>query len=190
LSATRRIACLVLFGVLLCAAGIVAYQCSRGPSGGAQTSEPSTADLPADEVFAGFREADKARDIERFEQWALEIDRRRLLENLSRDEIEARLGKEHGTRWVYLDQEAMEARSFLTRWMLKRGDYWYYSTYISDPYVQVTLGLAFDGNELAWTYYGRYNYARREHEKRLTTYYAFVPRSQPTSNANQNGAEP
>jgi hypothetical protein len=100
---------------LLRAAAIVACDCTRGVSSGAETGEPNPADLSPDELLAAFRAANGARDIDAFERWALEIDRRRLLENLSRQEIEAPLGKEHGTKRVYLDQDAAEERSILTR---------------------------------------------------------------------------
>lgn len=182
----------VACGLLLCLGGIVACERTRGQSAGAKTSRPNPADLSPDELFAAFRAADGARDIDAFERWALEIDRRRLLEGLSREEIEARLGNEHGTRWVYLDQKAVEQRSLLTQWTLKKGDYWYYSARArrQRPYVRVVFGLAFDDEKLAWTYYERHNFTLGKSEKEVTTYYGFVPTSQQAGNANQGGAEP
>jgi hypothetical protein len=189
-SAARRKPLLFIFVVLLCLAGVAAYAWVHAHRGGAETGAAHDVDLPADTLFAAFHAADEARDIDAFERWALEIDRRRLLEALSPEEIEARLGKHHATRWVYLNQEAMKSRSVLTRWMLKKGDYWLYTTYKTNPYVEVAFCLAFDGEKLAWTSYQRHNYDRGKAVKHVKTYYAFAPASQPVNNANQGEGDP
>jgi hypothetical protein len=144
-------------------------------------------DQVTEEVFAGFREALAARRIDDFERWALEVDRRRLLEGLSADEIRQCLGSPTGKRWVYLDQEVLESRNPFRRWTGKRGDYWSYSAYQPDPYVTVAFCLAFDGNTLAWTSYQRYT--PEELLKHVKTFYTSAPAKATGGSERQDGQD-
>lgn len=174
----------VAFSVLLLILAL-AYRLTCTPEAGVDSDGQAPTGTATQEAFTGFREAVAADRLEDLERWALEIDRRRLLEGLSADEIRQALGEPTGKRWVYLDQEVLESRNPLKRWTSKRGDYWSYSTYQSDPYMTVAFCLAFDGTRLAWTSYQRYT--PEELIKHVKTYYEYAPAKRSRGSGGRDG---
>ena len=159
---------LVILGVLLIAViAVAATKLLRStPQPIANTALPLPEGLPADEVFASFRDSfgsalnamgmagvpDRTAKVDAFEHWCLEITNRRLLEGLSAEEIVKRLGPPLTKTWTPIDRRFGDSMS---RYFVKKADYWKYVVY--DPYAEERAGIAFAfyKGELWWSTYQR-----------------------------------
>lgn len=115
------------------------------------------------ELVKHFRQAVDSYDnmTDEFRGCVLEIERRRLLADLSPEQIRELLGEPDAKDWVYLDQQVLETMNPLKRLFAKRGSSWtfFHRSEIEETHFlmkvvnerTVIYVLAFDGQELAWT---------------------------------------
>jgi hypothetical protein len=140
--------------------------------------EPGITSRPAAEVFASFREALRDEDSDVLEAVAIDICGRRLLANMTRDEIVGALGKPTSLRWTPLDPKKGEA-DLVTRFLAIKADYYVYAVYDPDRNENTGLGLAFYGSRLAWSMFERGT--DLELKRKIWTDYSKPPASAPSS---------
>ena len=145
--------------------------CERKPSSGDPASPDAALKVApsSEEVFAGFRKSHAEDRMEEFECWVVEICDRRLLADLSSQDILERLGEPDSRTWTYLDASVGDSFNPVKRLLAAKGDYWDYSIYRPDEREQAAFGLVFDDEVLVESQYGRGNRVTGEVQQHFKT---------------------
>ncbi len=156
---------------------LVISSCDRDSGRSSSQSAPDLSQpqlpVPADQVFDGFRRSVSEKDIVGFDRWVTEICSRRLLSDLTRDEIRAQLGKPSSERWTTVDREAAESPNLLRRLFGRKADYWVYSVRPETVSLaeKAAFGLVIHGPTLLESNYERVGKVKR----RITVNYSDSP---------------